>query len=153
LRWGGRVGEGQLLGYGGQFGAQFGAAQAGQAAEEAEVLAQGGGGVEGQFLGCQADQGACGTWSRGEICSRYEDRARVGPFQAGDDAGEGRLARAVVADQAADLAGLDPQVEAVQGPDGAPPFAQAADGQHGHSLDIYNVYVYCVYVASREDVK
>lgn len=70
-----------------------------------------------------------------------------------DYAGEGGLARAVVADQAADLAGLDVQVEAVEGLDGAPSFAQAADGQHGRSLDIYNVYVYCVYVASREGVK
>ena len=65
----------------------------------------------------------CARESRGEenddLLAVDLHRALVVRVQAGDDLDQGRLAGAVVAEDAGDLAGVDGQVDALEGADGA----------------------------------
>ena len=62
------------------------------------------------------------------------DRAAVGVLQPGDGAQEGGLAAARGADEDAELAFGDVEVDAAQGVDLAVVFLQAADGQARHAF-------------------
>ena len=58
------------------------------------------------------------------------DGARAGLMDAGQDLDQRRLARAVVADQRHDLAGMDVEIDVGQGRDGAEMLGDAAQAEH-----------------------
>ena len=78
-----------------------------QAAEQHEVLAAGEALVERRLLAGERDLLAHGAGLADDVVAADQRAARVGGEQRGEDADGGRLARAVVAEQAEDRARLD----------------------------------------------
>src|SRR5690606_29208282 len=86
--------------------------------------------VPGQVADPAADLDAVGA----RVAAQDEDLARGAADEVEQDADGGRLARAVGAEEAEDLAGADPQVQAEQGPAAAVVLGEAAgfdDGVRG----------------------
>ena len=59
-----------------------------------------------------------------------DEAARVGTVDAREDLDEGRLARAVLADEAVHLAGEELDVAALEGVDGAEALLRTLEGEH-----------------------
>ena len=98
--------------------------------EEAEVLAPGQQLVKRQRLRSEADAGAVFRPARG-AAPGDRDLARVGSQQSGADRHRGRLAGAVGAEQAEDLAVADRKRQRVDRDAGAVPLADLLDPEHG----------------------
>ena len=151
------VRQAQLLGDAVHRPAQRSPAQPGEGPEQPQVLTHGQPGVERGLLGAHAQPGPGLAGMRERIDSGHADPPRVRAGQAGHCLDERALARAVMADQAGDLAGGDGQPETLQG--NARPYrftSPRRPGQpwghhpaswtsHHHPVVIYTVYIYTVY--------
>ena len=92
------------------------AAQAGDLAEELQVLPDGQHPVDARVLRGDADALRAGSAIREYVDAVDRDRPGVGIEQPGDDREQGGLARSVAPQERHDLSGLDRQVHAARGP-------------------------------------
>ena len=120
----GRVGEADALDQRVAARAALGLGHALQRGLELHVLAPGQQRVQRGLLQRGADRRADGRALAHDVVPRDPRRARGGRQQGGEDQDRGRLAGAVGAQEAVDLARLDAQVDAV---DGARPVLELAD--------------------------
>ncbi len=128
------VGQAELLEHGVGLGPGGPPGMAEQPPDEGEVLPPGQRGLDRGVLAGEADDAAHRDRLLDHVVAGHPDDAGVGPDEGGDGADEGGLARAVGPEQGDELAGLDGQVEAVEGLDGAEALGQAAGvdgGGHG----------------------
>ena len=128
------VGQAELLEHGVGLGARGACRVAEQAADQGEVLPAGQRRLDRGVLPGEADHAADGDRLFDHVVAGDPHDAGVGPDEGGDGADEGGLARAVGPEQGDELAGLDGEVEAVEGLDGAEALGQAArvdGGRHG----------------------
>ena len=101
---------------------------------EHHVLGDGEDGDEHEVLVHHADAGVHRVAGAGEVLHDVveQDLALVGLVQAVEHVHQRRLARAVLAEQAVDLAGLDGEVDVIVGDEGAEPLGDAAEFElHG----------------------
>ena len=111
-------------------GAEIGAAEAVEFAEDAEVLVGGEIGVERDVLRDEAEGEAGDGAGSGERGAVEGERAGVGRAESGDKGHRGGLARAVWAEEAEEFAAGEVEGEAVEGGERAVAFGDGAELEH-----------------------
>ena len=71
--------------------------------------------------------------------SVHANAARVGPLQARKDADQGRLSRAILAEQDMNLTGKDVECDIVVRDNSGKPLADAAQFDGGAAVDVYRL--------------
>ena len=111
-------------------GAEVGAAEAVEFAEDAEVLVGREIGVEGDVLRDEAEGEAGGGMGGGEGLAVEGEGAGVGGAEAGDQGHGGGLAGAVGAEESEEFAAGEVEGDAVEGGEGPVAFGDGAEGKH-----------------------